>query len=286
MKTSNLTLIIYIFICSLWSCDKASDDLDKIDLSSLNGTWYLDKFIDKQENDTFYLPDDYTASISFQGDKCVLVFGPCNSGQGNFQNSGNRITVNSLSLTERGCQILGYEETFTNNLSGVYLINGDLLRISSDYDTDLIFIKSDTTILYQCDEENLISNLIIDSLNIDKYYPNEIFDSKNELIYGKWLLESISGGFHGGGHDPNFDYFEVKSIGIYGLVRNDSLLEYGKIKIDEQTDKNLLISLIPDKNSDTFLFDSEKYVDFNGADTLGLNSPCCDRYNYHFTRIK
>lgn len=159
-----LITIGYICFCFLGSCDKVSDDLNKLDLNSLNGTWCLDKFIDKQDGDIFYLPNDYSASISFQGDDCILVIGPCNSGQGNFNNSGNKITVSNLSLTKRGCQILEYEETFIHNLSGVYLINGDLLKVISDYDTDLFFYKSDTSIIYRCNEEKLISDLIIDSL--------------------------------------------------------------------------------------------------------------------------
>jgi heat shock protein HslJ len=286
MKISRLVLIAYFSISLLNSCANKRDQLNNIDLNNLNGTWFLDMFIDKQEIDTFYLPADYSASISFQGENCIVVFGPCNSGQGRFVCNENKITVSNLSLTERGCQILGYEETFTNNLSGVYLIKGDTLKITSNYETNLIFYKSDTTIHYQCNEENLSTGLIIDSLLTDRYYSNEIFNTQNTLIYGKWLLEEISGGLHGGGYEPDFDYFEIKSIGIYGLIRNDSLLEYGKIRIDEQTAMSLLISLIPDNNSDTFLFDTEKYVDFYGTDTLELRAPCCDRYNYHFKRIK
>jgi len=41
-----------------------------------------------------------------------------------------------------------------------------------------------------------------------------------------------------------------------------------------------------DENSETIMYDPEKYVNFYGKDTLSLDSPCCDRYNYHFLREK
>lgn len=286
MRISKLLTIACLLVNSFYSCDKTSDNLSNFDLENLKGTWYLNKFIDKQDKDTYYLPDTYKASISFYGENCIVVIGPCNSGKGVFDFNGNKVTVNELSLTERGCQILGYEKTFTSNLSGIYIIKEDTLKITSDYDTDLIFTKSDTTVHYPCCQENLNINLIIDSLNCNRYYSTEVFNTQNLLIYGKWILTGISGGLHGSGYEADFDYFEVKSIGIYGLIRNDSILEFGKIEIDEQTNENLLINLIPDTNSDIFLFDSEKYVYFSNIDSLELRAPCCDRFNYHFIRNK
>lgn len=89
---------------------------------------------------------------------------------------------------------------------------------------------------------------------------------------------------HGGGHELTFDFLEIKRYGIYGFIRNDSIIEFGKIKIDAQTTETLLITFEYDENSETFMYDSEKYVNFYGKDTLSLDSPCCDRYNYHFIR--
>ncbi len=72
------------------------------------------------------------------------------------------------------------------------------------------------------------------------------------------------------------------------LVRNDRLLEYGKIMPALQTANEIRfkVNLEKDDNSKLFLSDKEKYVEFIGNDTLNLNAPCCDRYNYHFKRIK
>ena len=79
---------------------------------------------------------------------------------------------------------------------------------------------------------------------------------------------------------------EVVKFGIYGFIRDGRLIEFGRIEINEQTSQGLLITFTPDENSEVFMYDSEKYVNLSGNDTLSLDSPCCDRFNYHFKRIK
>lgn len=118
------------------------------------------------------------------------------------------------------------------------------------------------------------------------YYWHEIFDDAYIELYGKWKLGSISGGITGGGHDPNFKYLLIYKYGIYQFISGDTLMEFGKVLVDEQTTELLRISLQPDASSSTFFHDSEKYVELTGDDQLNLISPCCDRYNYHFVREK
>jgi hypothetical protein len=133
-------------------------------------------------------------------------------------------------------------------------------------------------------ESRHLRDVYLDSIPADNYYASEIFDSPWTDIYGTWYLYGISGGIHGGGHELNFDYLEIKHFGIYGYIRNDSVLEYGRVSIQEQTTEALLVTLLPDENSEQFLWDNEKYVHFGGPDSLNLASPCCDRYNYHYSR--
>ncbi len=138
--------------------------------------------------------------------------------------------------------------------------------------------------LLSCEKESDIIIYNIDGFTENKYYDSEIFNAPNLGIYDKWALYNVSGGIHGGGHTPNFDFLKINSYGIYGFIRNGSVVEFGRIKIDEQTSENLLITFEPDENSDTLMYDSEKYINFYGNDTLSLDSPCCDRYNYHLVR--
>lgn len=124
----------------------------------------------------------------------------------------------------------------------------------------------------------------LDILTKNEYYNFEIFNDYFLDIYGKWELYEVTGGIHGEGHDLNFDILEIKEYGIYAFLRNDTILEFGKIKIDEQTNESLIITFKPDIDSEIFMYDSEKNIDLYGMDTLYLRSPCCDRYNYYFIR--
>jgi hypothetical protein len=139
-----------------------------------------------------------------------------------------------------------------------------------------------------CNEENIEIQHALDHLKSTQYFDTEIFSEQDLNIYGTWKLFDISGGIHGSGYEPNFDYLVIKRIGIYGFVRNDSLLEFGKIVPAQWNtfDFRLKVYFEKDEQSDSFFTDTEKYVEYTGNDTLHLNSPCCDRFNYHFERVK
>ena len=144
-------------------------------------------------------------------------------------------------------------------------------------------------ILPGCEKDMGIKSYL-DPIESDKFYSEEIVPRDYQPIYGKWRLSRISGGISGAGYENNFDYLHIKSVGIYGLIRNDSLLEYGKIELDtfdtNYTDL-LQIKLIPYYyiGQGPHMYPPEKYIDLMGNDTMNLNSPCCDMYNYHFERI-
>jgi len=142
--------------------------------------------------------------------------------------------------------------------------------------------------LNSCDKDTIETPTTLQNLETTNYFDSEIFAEPDLKIYGTWKLFAVSGGFSGTGHDLNFEYLEIKKYGIYGFVNNDSLLEYGKISPALQTanDIRLKVDFEKDEKSNSFFTDTEKYVEFMGSDTLNLNSPCCDRYNYHFKRVK
>lgn len=137
-----------------------------------------------------------------------------------------------------------------------------------------------------CNKDSVKIPNKIDEIDANKYYPAEIFNGPYLDLYGTWKLYAVSGGFSGTGHNLNFDYFKISEIGIYMFVRNDSILEYGKVIINKQNDEALLITFDSDEDSGVMMWDTEKYVELAGTDTLTLYSPCCDRYNYHFSRVK
>ena len=143
--------------------------------------------------------------------------------------------------------------------------------------------------LYSCDnEDNMKSQLGF--IQSDKYYSAEIMPANYLKVYGKWKLYNITGGFSGSGYAPDYDYLEIKNVGIYGLFKNNSLFEYGKIELntfDINTANFLQIKLIPDYYTNKNPYHTPYlYIDFHKNDSLDLISPCCDLYNYHYKRIK
>ncbi|GAB3004104.1 hypothetical protein GCM10027284_22360 [Cyclobacterium sediminis] len=142
--------------------------------------------------------------------------------------------------------------------------------------------------LNSCEKDTIEPHTTLQNLETEKYFDSEIFTESDLKIYGTWELYAVSGGLSGSGHDLNFEYLVIKEYGIYGFVKNKSLLEYGKISPALQTanDLRLKVDFENDEKSNSFFIDTEKYVEFIGNDTLKLYSPCCDRYNYQFKRVE
>lgn len=129
----------------------------------------------------------------------------------------------------------------------------------------------------------------LDSIETGRYYNDEVVPTGYEKLYGTWRLYAVSGGFSGAGHKPDFDYLEIKRVGIFGVVRRDSLVGFGKIEVatfDPSADEQMCqIRLVYDTQTE-FMHPSEKYAQLSGTDSLNLISPCCDMYNYHFKRVR
>ena len=143
-------------------------------------------------------------------------------------------------------------------------------------------------IFTMCETSNVNEYSYLDNISYDEYYSSEIIPSEFQGMYGMWKLYSISGGFSGQGYKPDFDYLEIKKTGIFGIITNNILEDYGKIEIDTvQDDERLKINFISlsysDHAFDMVLF--PKYVEILQKDSLNLITPCCDGYNFHFVRV-
>jgi hypothetical protein len=145
-----------------------------------------------------------------------------------------------------------------------------------------------TGLVTACSEDPIEIPQVLDEVESTRYFNTEIFSEQNLKIYGTWKIFDISGGIHGSGYDPDFDYLVIKKVGIYGFVKDNNLLEYGKIvpALWNPNDLRLKVDFEKDEQSDSFFTDRVKYVHYTGNDTLHLSSPCCDRFNYHFERVK
>lgn len=222
--------------------------------------------------------------ISFLGDSCVTIFAPCNHGQGQFSIDDHNVTVSNLRLTERSSCSSEEEKRFIRNLSGSYLINEDTLKIFSDYDTDMILHKSPITDPYHCD----LTTMLLDTIDSNRYYSEDIFYTKYSIIYGKWFVYGKYGGWDDGEYVPDFDFFEIKRNGIYGYTKDFNLLEYGRIQIEKQTDEVLRLKFFPDIKSDTLVSWSKvaRVIRMYGSDTMVLHDDCIDCYRHNLTRVK
>ncbi|GEM_PF-465656 len=142
-----------------------------------------------------------------------------------------------------------------------------------------------------CNKSNIEKDysVLLDTVSKLKYYQEDPLNEKYQNFYGTWKVIGTSGGFSGQGYDPDFEYLMVKANLIFGIVRNDSLIATGKIEIKEQTESELLVDFIsdidPDKVGIEMVQDSEKYI-YLSNDSLGLDAPCCDRFNTLLKKIK
>lgn len=144
-------------------------------------------------------------------------------------------------------------------------------------------------VLLSCEKEEK-SKFHLTSIGSNTYYSDEIIPEDYKMIYGKWKLYNVSGGFSGGGHDLDYDFLEIKNIGIYGLIKGDSLIEYGKIELNNIDDYNsefLPVNLIPTfyNSENPHIHPPERYINLS-KDSLNLISPCCDMYNYHYIKVR
>lgn len=137
----------------------------------------------------------------------------------------------------------------------------------------------------QCGKElNVNYESLLDTTSANQFYSSEIINLKYIGLYGTWKVTGTSGGFSGQGYTPTYSHLVIKPYGIYGIVRNDSLISTGKISIRNQTDSELFVDFISVSSSGNTFF-NDKYIQLHN-DTLDLISPCCDMFNTHFKKVK
>jgi hypothetical protein len=130
----------------------------------------------------------------------------------------------------------------------------------------------------------------LDGLLPDTYYLKDFVPERFSNIYGKWKVISLSGGFIRTGAKSDFDFLVFKKNGIFGIIRNDSLLTYGKITLlpdnASKSVNGLFCRFDFEKSANIELYaDPEKYINPVNKDSLDLIAPCCDRMNIHLIRV-
>jgi hypothetical protein len=147
------------------------------------------------------------------------------------------------------------------------------------------------TLLFVGCKTDEIALKALDAIPETKYYSSDIIPEQQSNIYGVWKVLRTSGGFVGSGYSKDFDYLILKKNGIFGIVRNDSLLTSGKLTLLLTIALYMPIGIHCQFESEKIVNielcgDPEKYIRLVGKDSLDLIAPCCDRYNTHLIRKK
>jgi len=103
-----------------------------------------------------------------------------------------------------------------------------------------------------CQKESTTStaSLLLDPIPANKYYSSEIFSESNRQLYGQWQFLYIyddAGIVAGPGKvSATYDFLVIKKFGVYGKIKDNKLIESGKIVVVAQTSSQFEIELIPD----------------------------------------
>ena len=145
-------------------------------------------------------------------------------------------------------------------------------------------------ILSSCTKKDGERATYLDSLNKEKYFSEEVLSGNYQELYGLWKAYNLYGGWSGYSK-PDINYLEIKPFGIYGFVRDNTLIEYGKISPNVFDLKPYFpgyqVKLESDytsgKNSIFGLF---RYFNVIRKDTLTICDGMIDGQTYYFNRVK
>lgn len=145
----------------------------------------------------------------------------------------------------------------------------------------LIFLIAQSCNDYFIDSQ---SKQFLQDIEQDKYYSEDPLQNLSIDLYGSWKLVNSNGGFSGQGYELDFDVLVTKPNGIFGIIRSDSLIAYGKI-VTKLHENDRITYFEADNTSitrdivllyspvDTFIFKDDK---------LHFIAPCCDGFNSVF----
>mgnify|MGYP005842678471 CR=1 FL=1 len=106
-------------------------------------------------------------------------------------------------------------------------------------------------------------------------------ETQHDLI-GFWTLESITGGLIGTGHAADFTDLEFKSNGTYRLNNHDEAKGEGRYTLST-VDGEIILRFSPN-NAENIGFEVQNKTVRLSQDTLILSDPCCDLFEYRFSR--
>ncbi len=102
-------------------------------------------------------------------------------------------------------------------------------------------------------------------------------------LSGTWNLVSVTGGIAGKGYPANFDAIKFDDQS-FDLVKSKSSIYKGTYSTTpDQVNPTAFNITSSEESADYFLLRKTKTIHFE-KDKLILSDPCCDLYNYEFTK--
>ncbi len=311
-----LLLALYFFL----SCDEANDENDigysKTDCVNIeqNSNWATENF---KEFYTIQFPEFYEGAgmVGFEGntfyknrDNNTIIFSYQYCGPLWCEDYGDTLSYpfpDSIIYPDPTDSPIWLTSSTIfcsdDDIVGILYYSADTISIGIHYMLQGEYYLEGLRISFQHTEYPEVENIIrtikavarigsieyFNDIPTNNYYNNEIFQGNQLDVYGTWKCFMVSGGWAGDVNttDFHFDYLKTKPYGIWGFIEADTLLDFGRIVIDTVIADNIpLVRFVPDDSTRLILYDLEKYLYLFGHDTLVLEAPCCDRYNYHFLR--
>lgn len=96
-----------------------------------------------------------------------------------------------------------------------------------------------------------------------------------------WKLVSISGGITGNGFDADFSSLRLYVDGTYEVLSFDVIVSSGTYKV---IDAKLSFTQTKSGTKSVSIVGDGPYDQSFVKETMILAAPCCDRYQYNFTR--
>jgi hypothetical protein len=137
------------------------------------------------------------------------------------------------------------------------------------------------------DDNNSVEALIklLDIVSTNQYYETDSLDILYHGINGVWKAIISEDGL-GIEYTPKFDYLLIKPNSIFGIVRNDTLLTYGKIRIDGQFNNFVSFEEINPINESLSHFINSSFVECISIDDKLMEISTCGARSGHKTKFE
>lgn len=142
-------------------------------------------------------------------------------------------------------------------------------------------------------KSSIMKYLVILTLSVSFIFSSctKIDSELLDEIQGEWVLDDISGGFTGAGAETSWDFVSIEDNTFELISSSDGvsakmIIASGKIIVSNSTeDENLYDFNITETTIDDLglEIDPEKIITIEDG-KMNWISPCCDRFNYHFSK--